>query len=147
MKLRLAAFLLPVLVLIACGNPTTVPSPESTSSATVTPIGNGTPPPKATPTLAPTLEPSVTPSSSPSAQPSPTPAAASLLVEVTTEGGFIAPSARLGQLPDVVIDTDGNIYRADPNASGSTLIPQAVVMNVGQSGATQILAAVKAAGL
>jgi hypothetical protein len=66
---------------------------------------------------------------------------------VTTEGGFISPTAHLGQLPDVVVDTDGDIYTADPNSAGGTLIALAVVRNVGASGAAQILAAVKAAGL
>jgi len=66
---------------------------------------------------------------------------------VTTEGGFISPSAHLGQLPDVVVDTDGNIYTADPNSAGGALIPLAVVRSVGVGGAAQILAAVKAAGL
>jgi hypothetical protein len=73
--------------------------------------------------------------------------AAQLLVEVTSEGGFIAPSAHLGQLPSVVVGTDGNIYTPDPNFSGVQLIPQVVVRNVGAAGAAQILAAVKAAGL
>ena len=47
----------------------------------------------------------------------------------------------------MVVDTAGNIYRADPNTSGLTLIPKADVQTVGEAGAAQILAAVKAAGL
>jgi len=69
------------------------------------------------------------------------------LLEVTTEGGFISPTAHLGELPDVVVDAAGNIYTADPNAPAGGLIPQAVVRNVGAEGAAQIMAALKAAGL
>ena len=70
-----------------------------------------------------------------------------LLLEVTNEGGFIAPSAHLGEMPSVVVDTAGNIYTADPNATTQTLIPAVVVRDVGPNGAAQILAAMRAAGL
>jgi hypothetical protein len=66
---------------------------------------------------------------------------------VTTEGGFISPSAHLGQLPDVTVDTDGNIYTPGFTPPNGGLIPPAQVRNVGPTGASQILAAIKAAGL
>ena len=140
MKLRPSLLLLPAILALACGSPqpspapTTGPSRAPTSSPTQAPIA--TPPP-----------PTSAPSPSPTEQPSPTPEGATLLLEVTTEGGFIAPTAHLGQLPDVVVDTDGNIYTTDPNSAGGTLIPLAVVRSVGASGAAQIIAALRAAGL
>ncbi len=100
------------------------------------------------PTDAPTAVPSPTPTlEAPSPSPSSNPATAALLLEVTSEGGFISPSAHLGELPVVVVDTDGNIYTADPNATAALLIPQVVVRNVGPDGAAQILAAMHDASL
>ena len=52
----------------------------------------------------------------------------------------------MGQLPQVVVDTAGNIYTADAEPT-DTLIPAVSVRNVGPDGALQILAAMKAAGL
>jgi hypothetical protein len=65
---------------------------------------------------------------------------------VTTEGGFINPSARLGQLPTVAVDSDGHIYMADPDATGGA-ITKVALRDVGSAGAAQILAAMRAAGL
>ncbi len=78
---------------------------------------------------------------------------ATLLLVVTSEGGFIAPSAHLGDLPTVVVDTAGDIYEAGPVPtcpSGITyglLIPHVGVRDVGANGAAQILAAMREAGL
>jgi hypothetical protein len=71
------------------------------------------------------------------------------LLEVTTEGGFIAPSARLGQLPTVVVTTDGRIYFPAPlDASGQAVfIPPVAVRDVGADGAAAILQAIRDAGL
>ena len=146
MNLRFAAVPLFALVALACGTsqPTTSPRPSQ--------------PPSSAPTLAPTVPPTLNPTPtppttapspvpSPSQLPSPTPGGAGLLLEVTNEGGFIAPSAHLGQLPSVVVDTAGDIYTADPNATQQTLVPAVVVRDVGAIGAAQILAALRAAGL
>ena len=140
MKLRTSLLLLPALIALACGS--TQPSQAPTTGPSHAPTSSPTPAPTVTPT-----QPVPVPTPSPTEQPSPTPGGATLLLEVTTEGGFISPSAHLGQLPDVVVDTDGNIYTADPNSAGGALIPLAVVRSVGVGGAAQILAAVKAAGL
>jgi len=69
------------------------------------------------------------------------------LLEVTSEGGFINPSARIGQLPLVVVDTEGRIYTPDSAATGDLLVPAVVVRDVGPTGAEQILTAMNAAGL
>ena len=141
MKLRLSLLMLPAILALACGS--TLPTSAPTIRPSLVPAAS----PTTAPTVTPTQPPVSVPTPTPTEQPSPTPAGATLLLEVTTEGGFIAPSAHLGQLPDVIVDTAGDIYTADPNAAGSSLIPQAVVRSVGASGAQQIMAAVKAAGL
>ena len=141
MKLRPSLLLLPAVIALACGSTQPTPPPTVRPSQ-APPSASSTPPPTVPPSASPTGTPPV---SGPT--PSPTPEGAALLLEVTTEGGFIAPTAHLGQLPDVVVDTAGNIYTADPNSAGGTLIPRAVVRRVGAGGAAQILAAVKAAGL
>jgi hypothetical protein len=67
---------------------------------------------------------------------------------VTVEGGFINPSARLGQLPTVVVDTDGRIYTPAFDDSGTSgLIPGVDVRDVGPDGAAAILQAIRDAGL
>lgn len=119
----------------ACGTTQPSASPLPSQTPTHAPSSAPTPPP-------PTVSPVVTPA------PTETPAPAALLLEVTQEGGFIAPSAHLSQLPQVVVDTAGNIYT--PRVAESTvgsLIPPVAVRNVGSAGAAQILAAMKAAGL
>jgi hypothetical protein len=71
-----------------------------------------------------------------------------MLLEVTTEGGFIAPSARLGDLPTVVVDTDGKIYTEAVDPSGTLhLIAGVDVRDVGTAGAAAILAAMHDAAL
>ena len=138
---RLLAVAAVALVAIACGTPQPTNSPAPSHSPTNAP--------SATPSTAPTVAPTSSPTPPPSSTPAPTrtPAGASLLLEVTTEGGFIAPSAHLGELATVVVDTAGDIYTPDPNFSGTSLIPPVVVRNVGPNGAAQILAAMRTAGL
>ena len=71
-----------------------------------------------------------------------------MLLEVTNEGGFIAPSARLGQLPSVVVDTDGKIYTPAVDDSGTPKpIPGVDMRDVGAAGAAAILQAIRDAGL
>jgi hypothetical protein len=53
----------------------------------------------------------------------------------------------LGQVPDVVVDTDGNIYTPDFSFATPTMIQKVVVRNVGPNGAARILDAMRAAGL
>ena len=142
MKLRFAAVPLLALVALACGSTQPSVSPPTSRPPTTAPSA----PTSATPT--PTLAPTSTPKApTPSPLRSPTPGGAALLLEVTNEGGFISPSAHLGELPSVVVDTAGDIYTADPNATAQTLVPAVVVRDVGANGAAQILAAMRAAGL
>ncbi len=104
--------------------------------------------PSPTPTPSPTHAPSPSPSPAPTPTPSPSPQAATLLIEVTSEGGFISPAARLGQLPTVVVDADGRIYTSALDESGTPKLITAVdVRDVGPEGAAAILAAIRDAGL
>ncbi|MEO5964648.1 MAG: hypothetical protein ABIR11_04225, partial [Candidatus Limnocylindrales bacterium] len=89
-----------------------------------------------------------TPSTVPDASPSaPDAAAPGLLLEVTTEGGFISPVASLGSVPAVVVDTDGKIYTPGLAAGDPTLVTPVLVRDTGAAGAAAILDALKAAGL
>jgi len=109
-------------------------------------VACGAPAPTPSPTPAPT--PTPTPTTAPTPAPSPSPSAATLLLEVTNEGGFIAPSARLGQLPTLVVDTDGKIYTQALDDSGTPkLIPGVDVRDYGPDGAAAILQAIRDAGL
>jgi hypothetical protein len=68
---------------------------------------------------------------------------------VTTEGGFIGPSANLAALPEVTVLTDGRILvpgAVDSVYPGPLVLP-VQVRNVGPSGAAAILAAMQVAGL
>ena len=116
-----------VLLLAACGG-----SPAS-SGSTFSPIppgdGSGIPPTATAPS------------------PSASPAAAGLLLEVTTEGGFINPSATIGALPLVVVDTDGRIFTPAAVPGTSTLVPAVDVRDTGAAGAAAIREAMRAAGL
>ena len=91
-----------------------------------------------------------TPSAAPSASPSASPvAAATLLLKVTTEGGFINPAANLTALPSVAVYADGRILTPGPVDAmfpGPLVMPVAV-HNVGPDGAAAILAAIKEVGL
>ena len=78
----------------------------------------------------------------------PTPAPVGLLLEVTSEGGFINPSASIGALPRVVVETDGRIFTPASAPDGSQpLVPPVEVRDTGPGGAAAILAAIRAAGL
>lgn len=114
------------LLVAACGGST--PAPPASSS--------GNPP-------APSASSSASPSSAPSEPP-----AAGLLLEVTSQGGFINPVASLGSLPAVVVDTDGELFLPAEDTSGNQpLIPAVEVRALGPGGAAAIEQAIRAAGL
>jgi hypothetical protein len=124
MRVRATASLgLPlILVLVAC------------SAASPSPSPSGSPPPTSTPSVSP----------SPSASP-----AATLVLRVTTEGGFIGPAANLAALPEVSVYSDGRILTPgaiDAIYPGPLLTPVSV-RSVGAAGAAAIAAAIQAAGL
>lgn len=109
--------------------------------------GGSGPSSSGTPTTRPSTAPSGVPSSTPVA--SPTAAPVSLLLKVTSEGGFINPSANLAALPTVAVYADGRIMTPGPVDAiypGPLLAPVAV-RDVGPAGAAAILAAIKAVGL
>jgi len=89
------------------------------------------------------------PSGTPGASGSPAPGGTVLLLRVTSEGGFINPSANLAALPTVVVYADGRILTPGTPAGGnlSPLVMPVEVRDVGASGAAAILAAIRAAGL
>jgi hypothetical protein len=122
---RLAALAASTLVIVACGGG---PAPSSA-------------PPSSTPNPPPTIGPSTAPP--PSAVP------ASLLLKVTSEGGFINPSANLAALPIVEVYSDGRILTpgAIPMIAPGPLLPHVDVREVGSAGAAAILAAIRQAGL
>ena len=110
------------ILVVACGG----------TAATATPGASSTP--------------SVAPSASPSASPA---AAVTLLLKVTTEGGFINPAANLTALPSVAVYSDGRILTpgaVDAIFPGPLVMPVAV-HDVGPDGAAGILAAIKEVGL
>ena len=87
-----------------------------------------------------------TPVASPSASPS---AAATLLLKVTTEGGFINPAANLTALPSVAVYTDGRILIPGPVDAmfPGPLVMPVVIHHVGPDGAAAILVAIQDVGL
>jgi hypothetical protein len=91
--------------------------------------------------------PSAAPSPSPS--PSATPSPASLLLRVTSEGGFIGPTASLAALPTVSVYTDGRILTPGPVDAiyPGPLVPPVAGRDVGPAGADAIVQAIRAAGL
>jgi hypothetical protein len=117
---RIATTALPVLasILVGCGSSSPTAAPPS---ATASPV----------------------------ASPSPSAAAVpGLLLEVTTEGGFINPASRIGDVPSIVVDDDGRIYTPGaPGGDTQPLIPPVDVRDVGTVGATAIEVAIAAAGL
>ena len=121
---RVLVGLMLVLQLAACG------------SGSVAPIPTGAPPSGPAGSAA--------PSAAPSTEPAP-----ALLLEVASEGGFINPSANIGALPIVVVDSDGRIYTPGNPASDATapLVAPVDVRDVGADGAAAILDAIRAAGL
>ena len=106
-------------------------------SATPGPVATATPPPSAGPSA------SVAPSSEPTALP------ASLLLQGTSEGGFINPAATLAVLPTVTVYTDGRILTPAPvdAIAPGPLLPTLNVRDVGSAGAASILAAIRTVGL
>lgn len=91
-------------------------------------------------------------SSGPSASPdaTSTPAAkAVVLLQVSSEGGFINPSASLAALPTVVVYADGRVLTqaAPPQDNPDPLLPRVSVRDLGSTGAAAIFAAIQAAGL
>jgi len=88
---------------------------------------------------------------SPSAAPSPAPStgSATLLLKVTSEGGFINPAANLAALPSVAVYADGRILTPGPVDAiyPGPLMPPVTVRDVGSRGAAAILAAIRDAGL
>jgi hypothetical protein len=115
----------------------TTPAPASLPTGTP----SATPAPAASPigTLGPTASPDLTP---------PARAATPVLV-VTGEGGFIAASAGIGALPEVAVYADGRIVTpAGPRGDGTLpLIAGAEVRNVGSAGIAAITTAIRAAHL
>lgn len=105
-------------------------------SATPSPVPSASPPASAGPTAFP-------PSSDPSAPP------ASLLLKVTSEGGFINPAATLAVLPTITVYDDGRILTPAPidSIAPGPLLPTLKVRDVGPEGAKSILAAIRTVGL
>jgi hypothetical protein len=95
-----------------------------------------------------TAAPSPTPAP-PTEAPSPSPAAIQLLLRITSEGGFIGPSANLAALPMVSVYADGRILTPGPIDAiypGPLLAPVSI-KDVGPAGVAAILAAIHEAGL
>jgi len=111
-----------VLLVAACGSVTTSPSPSGSA-----PSPSGSPPPSA----------------------GPTPSAAVLLLKVTTEGGFIGPTATLASLPTVAVYRDGRIFTpgAMPAIFPGPLVQALTVRDVGPAAVAAIVAAIGKAGL
>ena len=109
--------------------------------------GGAAPSSSGTPTSGPSAAPSAVPSATPVASPTTTPV--TLLLKVTSEGGFINPAASLAALPTVAVYADGRIMAPGPVDAiypGPLLAPVAV-RDVGAAGAAAILAAIKGVGL
>ena len=84
-----------------------------------------------------------------SGAPSPSAATSTLLLKVTSEGGFINPAATLAALPIVAVYADGRILTPGPVEAiyPGPLLPPVTVRDVGPSGAAAILAAIRQVGL
>jgi hypothetical protein len=72
-----------------------------------------------------------------------------MLLKITSEGGFIGPSATLTALPTAVVYADGRIFTPGiaPAIYPSPLLPAFEVRDVGTVGAAAILEAIRAASL
>jgi hypothetical protein len=72
-----------------------------------------------------------------------------LLLRVTSEGGFINPSANLASVPTVSVYADGRILTPGPVDAvyPGPLLPPVQIKDVGPAGAQAIVAAIRAAGL
>jgi hypothetical protein len=105
-------------------------------AATPSPVPPASSPPSAVSSAFP-------PSSDPSAPP------ASLLLKVTSEGGFINPTATLAALPIVTVYADGRIFIPAPVQASDPgpLLPALNVRDVGPDGAKAILGAIRTVGL
>jgi hypothetical protein len=79
----------------------------------------------------------------------PTQASVQVLLRVTSEGGFINPSANLASVPTVSVYADGRILT--PGAVDAVypgpLLPPVQIKDVGAAGAQAIVAAIRSAGL
>jgi hypothetical protein len=91
------------------------------------------------------------PGPSPAATPTPGPTAAglSIVLEVTSEGGFINPVSSLAALPTVVVYSDGRILTQGPPPADmpDALLPRVSVRDVGLDGVAAIQGEIAAAGL
>ncbi len=98
--------------------------------------------------LTPTSSP---PAASPAATPTAGPTAAGLLIvlEVTSEGGFINPVSSIAALPTVVVYSDGRILTqgSPPADLPDALLPRVSVRDVGPDGVAEIQGEIAAAGL
>jgi hypothetical protein len=101
------------------------------------------------PSVGPSASATATRSTPPSAKPSPSAATAALLLRITSEGGFISPSANLAALPNASVYSDGRILTPAPQDAifPGQLLPTLNVRNVGQKGVTAILDAIRKGGL
>jgi hypothetical protein len=74
---------------------------------------------------------------------------AALVLRITSEGGFIGPSANLATIPAVSVYADGRIMTpgAVDTIYPGPLLPVVAVRDVGPAGAAAIVTAIRAAGL
>ena len=127
-----AALSAAIVIVAACGTgiPAGSGSAGGSAAPSVTPSGSG-------------------PSTSPEPSPSPSEQAGTLLLKVTSEGGFINPAASINALPIVEVYSDGRILTpgAQDAVAPPPLLPVVQVRSVGPEGAAAILAAIRTAGL
>ena len=88
-------------------------------------------------------------SAAPGGSPAPSPVSSELVLRVASEGGFVAPFARLAQPPIVAVYADGRIISPAPVTMEypGRLVAPLQVRSVGDDGARAILAAATTAGL
>jgi hypothetical protein len=131
-RLALSCLRMPSVVVIgvlaaACG---TTPTPGASAGGSPTGVGP-------------------TPSTAAIASPMASPVAATLLLRITSEGGFIGPAANLAAIPEVSVYADGRIMTPGPIDAvfPGPLLPPVQVKDVGEAGAAAIVAAIRGAGL
>ena len=107
------------------------------------PTAGGSPGPGESPVPSASPGPATSPTSSGSA------AGTTLILRVTTEGGFVGPTANLAALPEVSVYADGRILTPGPvdSIDPPPLLPSVTVRDVGAAGEARIVAAIRAAGL
>jgi hypothetical protein len=90
-----------------------------------------------------------TPSPAPTDTPAPTSAPVAVLLEVTSEGGFINPVVNLAALPTVVVYADGRVMTpgTTPPDAPAPLVQPVSVRDLGPAGAAAVQAAIQSAGL